>query len=136
MKSLVRKVASLLPELESRGTVYLFALGEEQDINRWAILVSAAWSDEEHASAVEFVADLLVARLEPSELTATSGVVVIPSSDPSISEMPESWGKKPMEEKPVLSSLVGLDIKRAFVFKARRPGSEIPTANLFASTAA
>ena len=122
VQTLVRKVAALLPGLEERGPVYLFALGEREGIDRWDVILSAEWSDRNYADAVRVVADALVKSLVPSELTMLASVAVIPSSEPNILDMPKSLGNvSPEEEKVIEFTLMGLEIRRAFIFKAQSP---------------
>ena len=46
MKTLAEKVKALLPMLEQRGAVYLFALFErEETAGKWDIVLSSEWSD-------------------------------------------------------------------------------------------
>ena len=127
MKTLIKKVAGLLPELEARGRVYLFAMGEREDVGKWEVILSSEWSDTDGIIAVKTVADALVDRLLPTELVALAGVVVIPSNEPDIVEMPGSFENAPPDEaKMVDLTMMGLDIHRVFVFKAqpshRAPG--------------
>lgn len=128
MNALAKKVASLLPELESRGPVYFYALAERNDINQWDVVLSAEWSDINYTSAIRQIADALVSRLQPAELTALSGVTVVPSTEPDIQEMPRSLEKvSPQEEKLIELTLAGLEVRRAFIFKAQRPLQQEPS---------
>ena len=121
IKTLVKKVAALLPELESRGTVYFFALGQREDMNLWDVIVSAEWSDHDYMASVRMIADALVTRLEQSELLTLAGVVVIPSTEPNIIDMPRSLeNASPEEEKIIELTLLGLEVHRAYIFRARR----------------
>ena len=90
MNKLVEKIATVLPELEARGIVYLFALAEREDVNRWDVVLSAEWSDGDYAAAVRVVADAVRVRSDSSEITTLSRVVIIPSNDPRITEMPKN----------------------------------------------
>ena len=122
MIALAQKIGSLLPELEKRGTVYLFALAEREDVDRWDVVLSSSWSDENYTSAVRVVADAVVARLEPSELTTLAGVRIIPSNQPDLLDMPSSLENiSPDDEKVIEVPLTRLDIRRAYLFKAERP---------------
>ena len=141
MKTLIKKVASLLPELEARGKVYLFALGEREDVGKWDVILSSEWSDTDEIIAVKTVADALVGKLLPTELVALAGVVVIPSSERNIVDMPKSLeSASPEEAKMIDLTMMGLDIHRMFIFKAQpsqpasetdqsRPDAELTTAS-------
>ena len=119
MTSFVDKIGDLLPILEARGTIYLFALAEREDIDRWDVVLSSDWSDKDSTEAVRFVAVELQSRLKLPEITMVSRIAVIPSSDSRMQEMPESLnGIVPRDGKIIYVSLLGSDIRRAFIFKA------------------
>ncbi len=47
-------------------------------------------------------------------------VAIVPSSDPRVQEMPDSLnGVTPKDEKVIYVSLLGSDVRRAFIFKAQ-----------------
>lgn len=122
MNSLIEKVAGILPALEEHGPVYLFAFAEREDVNLWDVVVSSHATDKDWVDSIRFVVDLLWPVLEPQERMMISRVAVIPSSDPKVQEMPASMdGVEPKDEKVVYVSLLGSDIRRAFIFKAQRP---------------
>ena len=122
MNALARKIGSLLPELEKHGTVYLFALAEREDVDRWDVILSSSWSDENFTAAVRVVADAVVARVEPGELTTLAGVRIIPSNQPDFLEMPSSLESvSPADNKVIDVPLTRLDIRRAYLFKVERP---------------
>ena len=135
MKALVKKVAALLPELEARGRVFLYALGEREDVSGWEVILSAEWSDTEYTSAIKIVADALVARLDTSELVMLAGVVIIPSNEPNIRDMPGSLeNASPDEAKIVEMTMMGLEIRRIYIFKAQPSFRESESAELLAAT--
>ena len=122
MNTLARKIGSLLPELEMRGTIYLFALAEREDVDRWDVVLSSSWSDENYTAAVRIVADAVVARVEPSELTNLAGVRIIPSNDPDFLDMPSTLENSSLDDEKVIDvPLSRLDIRRAYIFKTERP---------------
>ena len=122
MNTLARKIGSLLPELEKRGTVYLFALAEWEDVDRWDVILSSSWSDENFTAAVRTVADAVVARVEPNELTTLAGVRIIPSNQPEFLEMPSSLERVSLDDNKVIDvPLTRLDIRRAYLFKVEHP---------------
>ena len=128
MNALANKIASVLPALEKLGTVYLFALAEREDINLWDIVLSSDWADQNWPGAIGTVVDLLWPILEPQERTTIARVAVVPSSDPRVQEMPDSLnGVTPEDEKVVYVSLLGSDIRRAFVFRAQHAPTARPT---------
>lgn len=112
----------MLPALEERGTIYLFALAEREDLPRWDVVLSSEWSDKDLQGAVRLVVELLRPRLDPDELTMISRVAVIPSSDPNMQVLPASLSHVvPADEKVVYVSLLGSDVRRAFIFKGQHP---------------
>lgn len=120
MNSLVDKVASILPALELHGTVYLFALAEREDSAWWDVVLSSEWSDKDRTGAIGIVIDLLWPRLELEERMMIAKVVVVPSHNARMQEMPASLdGVTPEDKKVVYVTLLGSDVKQAFIFTAR-----------------
>ena len=80
MKTLAEKIKALLPMLEQRGTVYLFALFERKETaGKWDIVLASEWSDKERAETVRLISNSLVPKLKPEELSALSRIFVAPS---------------------------------------------------------
>ena len=124
MTSLSEKVVGILPMLESEGEVYLFALAEREDIDRWDVVLSADWADNQWEKAVRLVVDLLEPRLDPQEKVLIARIAVIPSSDPNMQSLPMSLdGIVPADNKRISVELLGSDIRSAFIFKAKHPPS-------------
>ena len=125
MNSLIKKVEDLLPFLEKQGPVYLFAFAERADLDRWDVVLSAEWSDHEIAMAVFKVSRELHLRLEPQEMTMLGSIAVVPSTDPNFQRMLSSTVDLSTNKTEVVQgSFLGSDIKKAFVFKVRRPPAE------------
>ena len=124
MTSLSDKVAGILPMLESEGEVYLFALAQREDIDRWDVVLSAAWADNHWEKAVRLVVDLLEPHLDPQEKVLIAQIAVVPSSDPNMQSLPMSLdGIVPADDKRISVELLGSDIRSAFIFKAKHPPS-------------
>ena len=122
IKILVRKIAALLPELEAWGEVYFFALGEREGLHRWEVIVSSRWSDQSYAKSVRIVADALMRRLNPDEMRELASISIIPSNEPNIAEMPKNLELVSPEEESIINfTLMGLEIGRAYIFKAQKP---------------
>ena len=127
MNTLAQKVAALLPELEARGPVYLFALGEREDIHEWEVLLSADWADAGYFAAVRLVADALVPGLDVAELTMFAGILIVPVHEADIQNLSRSLENvSPEDEQVVYWTLMGMEVRRAFVFRARRPQGAQP----------
>ncbi len=108
--------------------MYLFAFVEREDVDRWDVVVSAEWSDQKMSMAVFFVSKALALKLEPGEMSMLARIVIIPSDTPDVREMPASLsGTMPSDEKVIHVSFLGLDIRRAFVFKAQLPSARLET---------
>lgn len=117
----LKRVAGILPELEKRGTVYLFAFAERKEAGEWDIILSSEWSDESWAATIRIIVDLLWPLLSSNERAMIGQIAVIPSSDPGIQALTEALdGVTPKDEKVVFSNLLGSDVWRAFIFKAQR----------------
>ena len=122
MISLGDKVVGILPMLESEGEVYLFALAERENIDRWDVVLSADWADEDWARAVRLVVDLLEPQLDVQEKALIARIAVIPSNDPNMQSLPIGLdGVVPADNKRISIELLGSDIRSAFIFKAKHP---------------
>ena len=122
MNSFVNKIAGLLPELEARGAVYLFALVEREDVERWDVVLCSEWTDGDWGAAVRTVVGLLKPRLTPGEITLISRIGIITSDDPRVQEMPVSLdGIVPGDHHVINVPFLGADARRAYIFKAQHP---------------
>ena len=121
MKTLADKVKALLPMLEQRGAVYLFALFERKETaGKWDIVLSSEWSDKERAEAVRLISDALVPKLNPDELSALSRIFIAPSYEPEVDVF--AIGDQGVPMKHFFSddfSFMGVPIKQAYVFRTR-----------------
>lgn len=122
MKTLADKVKALLPMLEQRGTVNLFALFERKETaGKWDIVFASEWSDKERAEAVRLISDSLIPKLNPDELSALSRVFIAPSYDPEVDVLAIAEEGAPL--KHFVSDdfdFMGVPIKQGYVFRTRR----------------
>ena len=122
MKTLADKVKALLPMLEQRGTVNLFALFERKETaGKWDIVLASEWSDNDRADAVRLIADSLVPKLTPEELSALSRVFIAPSHEPEVDCLAIAEEGVPM--KHFFSDdfeFMGVPIKQAYVFRTQK----------------
>ena len=121
MKTLAEKVKALLPMLEERGTVYLFALFERTETaGKWDIVLSSEWSDDESTPAVQLISDALISKLNAEELSALSRVFIARSNEPEVECF--AIGDQGMPMKHFVSddfTFMGVPIKQAYVFRTR-----------------
>lgn len=122
MKTLADKVKALLPMLEQRGAVYLFALFERKETaGKWDIVLSSEWSDKERAEAVRLISDALVPKLTPDELSALSRVFVAPSGEAEVDLLAIADEGVPMKHfYRDGASFMGVPIKQAYIFRTQR----------------
>lgn len=122
MKTLAEKVKALLPMLEQRGAVYLFALFERKETaGKWDIVLASEWSDKERAEAVRLISGSLVPKLNPDELSAFSRVFIAPSGEAEVDLLAIADEGVPM--KHFFSDdfdFMGVPIKQAYVFRTQR----------------
>ena len=122
MKTLADKVKALLPMLEQRGPVYLFALFEREETSgKWDIVLSSVWSDKDSIAAMRLISDALVPRLNPQELSALSSIFIAPSDDPEVDCFAIAEQGMPM--KHFFSgdfSFMGVPIKQGYVFQTQK----------------
>ena len=84
--------------------------------------MSAGWADGHWEKAVRLVASLLEPRLDPQEKVLIARIAVIPSSDPNMQLLPVSLDSiVPADNKTISVELLGSDIRKAFIFKAKHP---------------
>ena len=121
MKTLAEKVKALLPMLEQRGAVYLFALFERKETaGKWDIVLASEWSDNERFDAVQLISDALVPKLTPEELSALSRIFVAPSDEAEVDLLAIADEGVPM--KHFFSddfSFMGVPMKQAYIFRTR-----------------
>jgi len=122
MKTLAEKVKALLPMLEERGTVYLFALFERTETaGKWDIVLSSEWSDHESAPAVRLISDALIPKLNPEELSALSRVFIAPSHDPEVENFVEIDQAEHVDRFYASGfSFMDVPIGQAYVFRTRK----------------
>jgi hypothetical protein len=130
MKTLADKVKALLPILEQRGTVYLFALFErEETAGKWDIVLSSEWSDNERGDAVRLISDALVPKLNAEELSALSRIFIAPSHDPAVGELITADQAQHVERYYASGlNFMGVPIRQFYVFRTNR----IPRINVAA----
>jgi len=122
MKTLADKVKALLPMLEQRGSVYLFALFEREETSgKWDIVLSSDWSDNERGDAVRLISDALVPKLNPEEISALSRVFIAPSYDPAVEELIEADQAQHVERFYTSGfSFMGVPIRQLYVFRTQK----------------
>ena len=124
MKTLADKVKALLPMLEQRGPVYLFALFEREETpGKWDFILSSEWSDKERMAAVRLISDTLVPQLTPEELSALSSVFIAPSNDPEVENFVEVDQSEHVERfyaSGLSFSFMDVPIRQVYVFRTRK----------------
>ena len=125
----LRQIASILPALEKRVTVYLFAFAERMEAEEWDIILSSQWSNEDWTGTIRIVVDLLWPLLDSKERAMIGQIAVVPSSELGVQQLVDALdGVTPKDEKVILTNFLGSDVRRAFVFKAQRvPGQAAET---------
>jgi hypothetical protein len=117
---LLHKLQAIDQELrEETGGVVLFGLFERDDSpGRWDVLVAADWVVPHVTPAVAYVARKIQQRLTPAELESLSGVVALPSSDPSVRHLLAGTlrvhGRTLVEQ----CTFNGVRVTRAWIFTA------------------
>ena len=125
----LKRIASILPALEERGTVYLFAFAERMEAEEWDVILSSEWSNEDWAGTIRIVVDLLWPLLSSKERAMIGQIAVVPANELGVQTLTDALdGVTPKDEKVILTSFLGSDVRRAFVFKAQRAPVPLPTA--------
>jgi hypothetical protein len=93
LKSVADKAAEVVSEIASvRRAFTLFAL-DSLDLlqNRWQLLASADWIDEDSAEEKELIRERLCAKLNRQEKTLIDEFRVLPSADSTMTSIRQKW---------------------------------------------
>jgi hypothetical protein len=134
MSKIVEKMTDFWRSLEARGTVYLCALMQQEDqINKWDLVVSSAWTDSHAREANQYLSNELSTRLEREDYAELARLVVLPSRAPFVAAITSTFRVEDGKAELINFGINGLAIRRAFLFRSMpapgvAPGSAVPVA--------
>jgi hypothetical protein len=103
MSTLVDKLRTLEQEIaQERGDFILFALVQREDTmpNRWDLLLSAPWFEQDEKATLTYLAGKLNTALSPQEMVQISRMIVFPPEDPRLQEIKQKI-KRPILHEDV-----------------------------------
>ena len=124
MKQLVERFQKLERSISgAKGDFWLFALFLREDaVDRWDLLVSAPWTQDDPGEALRFLASTLQKEFQPGELEQLSRIVLIDASNPALAAI-NSAVRVEHDVMDIQDSMFnGLPIKHAFIISSRSPG--------------
>jgi len=121
MKDLIDKFISIEKELsEEAGDFELFALFLREDSpNKWDLLVSANWIDQDKSHALKIVSNKVQEHLEKKELVNLSRIVVIKDDNPALEAFHQAVSVEHGYTEIQNATFFGLEIKHAIVITSR-----------------
>ena len=120
---LLEKVLPLaVSTADEKGEFALFGLFLREDApDRWDLVVSAPWLDQDRWGGIEYFADRLRSLLKPDELVILSGIVVLETHNPGVRAMQRWRAVRGGLEHLENLVLFGLRIKEAYIVVCQDP---------------
>lgn len=121
MKELVEKISAIERETSlEKGDYNLFALFlREESSNKWDILVSANWIDENKEKALKYLAQKIQTEFTSEELVQIARIVIIEGENPALPELQQTINTEHGTAEIKDSTLFGLQIKHAFLITSK-----------------
>lgn len=118
MEQLSQKLLDMEKEVSSqKGSFRLFGLFLREDSeNKWDLVVSASWIDEDKENALQYLTNQLQQRLGKEELLRISRTVIIDKDNPFLEHLKPAFKIKHSSVKMENVHIDGLTIKEAWVF--------------------
>jgi len=120
MKKETREKLALLEREVSgeKGEFSLFGLflrEDAQDEDKWDLLVSALWLDDDKKEGLTYLAKEIQERLEPNEILTISRIVVLERGDPILEAIHKAVNVKHGEVEVKDSNFSGVQITQACI---------------------
>lgn len=104
-----------------KGEYDLFALFLREDSsNKWDILVSADWMNNNKEQALKYLAPKIQKSFTKYELVQISRIVIIEENNPALPALQQAISIKHCSAEIKDSNFFGLQIKHAFLITSRR----------------
>ena len=120
MKKETREKLALLERevSDEKGEFSLFGLflrEDAQDEDKWDLLVSALWLDDDKKEGLTYLANEIQERLEPNEILTISRIVVLERGDPILEAIHKAVNVKHGEVEVKDSNFSGVQITQACI---------------------
>jgi hypothetical protein len=120
MKKETREKLALLERevSDEKGEFSLFGLflrEDAQDEDKWDLLVSALWLDDDKKEGLTYLAKEIQERLEPDEILTISRIVVLERGDPILEAIHKAVNVKHGEVEVKDSNFSGIQITQACI---------------------
>jgi hypothetical protein len=128
MKELLEKLTTIEREVSAdKGDFRLFALFLREDSpDKWDLLVSAPWADDDPPGASDYLARLVQSRLETDELLSLSRIVVLPPGNPSLMALVRTIHVQHGRVETRESNFSGIQIRHAYIVTANAEAARDP----------
>jgi hypothetical protein len=114
------KLAALLNEIiAEKGEITLFGLFLRDGV--WDLFVAGPWVDEDYMGAHRYIDKKLKAHLTPEEYLSIYRIGILESHYPVLAAILDAIPAGQEEAEFRNEDFLGLEIKRGYVFKAKRP---------------
>lgn len=122
MKEMINKFREIESSLsKEKGEFNLFALFLREDsANKWDLLVSAEWIEDNKSESLQIIAQKIQEYLEKKELVSLSRIVLIEDDNPALEAFHRAVRVEHGSAEIKENNFFGLQIKHAFVITSRR----------------
>ena len=127
MSEFVEKFRDLEKEIaDEKGDFRLFALVlREEAPNRWDLLVSAPWANDDPIEPLKYLADQIKSRVKARDLINLSRIIVLRPSEESVKRLNREFSVKHGKVEVRDTELLGRPIKQAFILTSQRRASRV-----------
>lgn len=127
VSELTEKFARLESQLAAeKGDFALFALFLREDVpDRWDLIVSAPWIDEDKQKAVAYLVGEIKSKLGEEDLTNLSRIVVVDPDDLAVQNLNRAIHVEHGNVEVRDSNFFGQAIKDAHIITSKRPVATI-----------
>jgi hypothetical protein len=121
MRQLIEKLVTLEGEITiEKGPLNFFGLFlREEAPNKWDVVVSAPWLEENQEEGLAYVANQLQSHLDLQELLSLSRIVVIDHDNPGLESIQKTITVEHGVVEFVDRTFFGLEIKHAYIITSR-----------------
>ena len=122
MKPLAEKLVSLESQISrEKGAFALFALFLREEMqDRYDLVVSSSWIEEDKKAALDYLAKRLRSFLEPQELLSLSKIVLVDLDNPSLRAVNKAANVEHGLSEVRDDIFFGLEIKHAYIITSKK----------------
>ena len=122
MKPLAEKLVSLEGQIsKEKGAFALFALFLREEVqDRYDLVVSSSWIEEDKKAALDYLAKQLRSCLEPQELLSLSRIVLVDLDNPSLRAINKAIKVEHGLSEVKNGTFFDLEIKHAYIITSKK----------------